>query len=151
MNENIDEINQEPLSNEEMFRILCGTIPLTLIVAQLFTTGFVKTTSTVVASSISFLTICSAVDILVTAAIYALTMSILFAKGRMSVAKSIFVVVTIIKLVQYVFLARFIMSLAPIMALEALICLGITKFAWWATTNNKNEETDKKQENTTEQ
>lgn len=144
MNENVDEINKEPLSNEEIFRILCGTIPLTLIVAQLFTTGFIKTTSTVVASSISFLTLCSAVDILVTAAIYALTMSILFAKGKMSVAKSIFVGVTVVKLVQYVFFARFIMSLAPIMALEALICLGITKFAWWATTNSENEEISEK-------
>lgn len=143
MNENVDEINKEPLSNEEIFRILCGTIPLTLIVAQLFTTGFIKT-QTVVASSISFLTICSAVDILVTAAIYALTMSILFAKGKISVAKSIFVGVTVIKLVQYVFFARFIMSLAPIMALEALICLGITKFAWWATTNSENEEISEK-------
>lgn len=143
MNENIGEINKEPLSNEEIFHILCGTIPLTLIVAQLFTTGFIKT-QTVVASSISFLTICSAVDILVTAAIYALTMSILFAKGKISVAKSIFVGVTVVKLVQYVFLARFIMSLAPIMALEALICLGITKFAWWATTNIKNEEISEK-------
>lgn len=143
MNENIGEINKEPLSNEEIFHILCGTIPLTLIVAQLFTTGFIKT-QTVVASSISFLTICSAVDIIVTAAIYALTMAILFAKGKMSVAKSIFVGVTVVKLVQYVFLARFIMSLAPIMALEALICLGITKFAWWATTNSENEEISEK-------
>lgn len=143
MNENIGEINKEPLSNEEIFHILCGTIPLTLMVAQLFTTGFIKT-QTVVASSISFLTICSTVDILVTAAIYALTMSIPFAKGKISVAKSIFVGVTVIKLVQYVFFARFIMSLAPIMALEALICLGITKFAWWATTNSENEEISEK-------